>query len=233
MANKKHIIALAGYAAVGKDTIADLLVEHLGFRKLAFADALRGEVSNAFGIEISYLVHPSTKNNPMPALAMRRAPIGFLAAVSLAHDVVARDRTGRVTAEWLDQPRSPRQIMQWWGTEYRRREHDKYWSRQLFQRVIDCMRDGESRFAITDLRFQNEADIVRALGGQIWQVKRPGIDGTTTAEGTHASATDGSCFAPDVVLSNSHDMRHLQQLVLGEFLSLEAGIAGTTVSVPA
>lgn len=230
---KKHVIALTGYAAVGKDTVADLLVEHLRFRKLAFADSLRGEVSNAFGIELSYLVHPSTKNHPMSALAMRRAPIGFLAAVSLAPGIATRDNAGRIAAEWLDQPRSPRQIMQWWGTEYRRREHEHYWSRQLVKRVLDCMHEGETRFVITDCRFDNEAKTVRGgLGGQIWQIKRPGIDSATTAEGTHVSATDGSSFAPDVVLSNCHDIRHLQQLVLGEFLSLEAGIAGTTVSLP-
>jgi hypothetical protein len=233
MAVKKHVIALTGYAAVGKDTIADLLVTHLGFRKLAFADALRAEVSNAFSIELSYLTHPSTKNHPMTALAMRKAPIGFLAAVALAPGLVTRGSDGQIPAEWLDEPRSPRQILQWWGTEYRRREHEHYWSRQLLQRAIDLMRDGLSRIVITDLRFQNEADTVRCLDGQIWQIKRPGIDGSTTAEGTHVSATDGSELSPDLILTNGHDIRHLQQLVLGEFLSLESGIVGTTVTVPA
>ncbi|ATA54562.1 hypothetical protein CKY39_16110 [Variovorax boronicumulans] len=230
---KKHVIALTGYAAVGKDTVADLLVEHLGFRKLAFADTLRGEVANAFGVELSYLVHPSTKNHPMSALAMRRAPVGFLAAAALAPGLAPRDGADRIAPEWLDQPRSPRQIMQWWGTEYRRREHEHYWSRQLVKRALDYMHHGETRFVITDCRFDNEAKAVRDdLGGQIWQITRPGIDSSTTAEGAHVSATDGSGFAPDVVLSNSHDIRHLQQLVLGEFLSHEAGIAGATVAVP-
>lgn len=230
---KRIVVAMTGFASTGKDTVADLLVEHLRFRKLAFADALRAEVSNAFEIELSYLTHPSTKNHPMSALAMRKAPIGFLAAVALAPGIVPRIGEGRVPNEWLDAPRSPRQILQWWGTEYRRREHEHYWSRQLMQRVLDHMRDGESRFVITDLRFKNEADTVRALDGKIWQVKRPGVTAETTSEGTHASATDGSAFSPDVILNNMHDIRHLQQLVLGEFLSLESGIVGTRVEVPA
>ncbi|QNK67832.1 hypothetical protein [Variovorax sp. PAMC26660] len=169
----------------------------------------------------------------MSALAMRKAPIGFLAAVAMAPGTAPRDSEGRISAEWLDQPRSPRQILQWWGTEYRRREHEHYWSRQLLQRATDLMRDGVSRIVITDCRFQNEADTVRRLDGKIWQIKRPGINDATTSEGSHVSATDGSEFSPDLILTNSHDIRHLQQLVLGEFLSLESGIVGTTVTVPA
>ena len=230
---KKHVIALAGYASVGKDTVADLLVEHVQFRKLAFGDALRGEVSNAFGIEISYLTHPSTKHHPMSALAMRRAPRAFLAAVLLAVPGIPRTSAGMPTDEWLDQPRAPRQILQWWGTEYRRSENSHYWARQMQQRVLDYMHEGEHRFVITDCRFENEAATVRMLGGWIWQITRPGIDSSTTAEGGHVSAVSGAEFQPDIVLANSYDVRHLQQLVLGEFLSLEAGIAGATVTVPA
>lgn len=230
---KKQIVALTGYAGVGKDTIADILVAHLGFRKVAFADALRAEVADGFGVETIHLSHPSTKNHPMTGLSLRRAPRGLLAAVALSGIEIPRDGTGQPTDEWLDQPRAPRQILQWWGTEYRRATHPHYWSRLLLQRLVDYMRDGETRFVITDCRFQNEADTVRALQGYVWKVTRPGINSTTTSEGSHVSATDGSEFLPDVVLSNRHDVRHLKQLVLGEFLSLETGIAGATVSVPA
>ena len=230
---KKHVLALTGFSGVGKDTVADLLVEHLGFRKLAFADEVRGEVSRAFGVEISYLTHPSTKHHAMSALSMRRAPVGFLAAMSLALGDMPRDPDGSIAAEWLDKPRAPRQILQWWGTEYRRTEHSQYWSRKLLQRLLDHMRDGETRFVITDCRFQNEADTVRMADGQIWQITRPGITSATTPEGNHVSATDGSQFSPDLIIANNHDVRHLQQLVLGEFLSLESGIRGATVTVPA
>lgn len=35
------IVGLSGYAFSGKDTVADILVDELGFRKASFADALR------------------------------------------------------------------------------------------------------------------------------------------------------------------------------------------------
>ena len=218
MSNGKHIIALAGYAGTGKDTVADLLVAHRGFRKLAFADALRAEVVEAFGVDPAHLVHPVTKNHPMSALAMRRAPIAFVVSVWLATEP-GRDQ--RVPTAWLEQPRTPRQILQWWGTEHRRAQDANYWERRLVRRVTQHLREGERRFVIADCRYPNEANAVRVLGGQVWQVTRPGIDGATTAEGGHASANDGSAFRPEVVISNRHDIGHLQQLVLAEFAGRE------------
>lgn len=228
---KQHVIALTGYAGTGKDTVADLLAMHFGFRKLAFADALRGEVAEAFGLDIAYLVDQRLKNEPLSALAMNHAPLGFLGAVALSVGNEARTPAGLVSDEWLAAPRSPRQVLQWWGTEYRRRQSTRYWSSILSHRVSAARRDGETRFVITDCRFDNEADTVRAMGGVIWQVKRPGIDGATTAEGAHASATDGSQFKPDAVINNKHDLRHLQQLVLSEFVAREIGIDAAKVTV--
>ena len=228
---KQHIYGLTGFAGVGKDTVADLLVTHCGFRKLAFADELRGEVAQAFQIDLVYLTHPSTKNKPMGALAMRNAPIEFRNAV-LAAFVDAR-MVNQLDIAWFDAPRSPRQIMQWWGTEYRRAKEPRYWTRKLLERVVYHQRDGESRFVVTDCRFANEVDTVLAMGGQIWQITRPGIDASTTAEGQHISATDGAAFKPEAVIANAHDIRHLQQLVLSEFFARETGIPSAKVTVSA
>ena len=51
---RTHIIGLTGFAGAGKDTVADLLVAHARFRKLAFADALRaGMPIQAGDVEVS------------------------------------------------------------------------------------------------------------------------------------------------------------------------------------
>lgn len=217
-----HLIALTGHAGVGKDTIADLLCAHARFRKLAFADALRGEVSNAFDISLADLCTPYLKNVPTVALRMRRAPHDFLAAVILSLSAAAPDHRTPLSDEWLDEPRSPRQILQWWGTEYRRAQSPRYWTEQLIKRLADYRREGETRFVVTDVRFDNEAHALRMAGAVLWQVIRPGHDGT--AEGGHVSATDGSRFNPEVVVTNALDVRQLQDMVLGEFISRELGL---------
>lgn len=221
---KQHIYGLTGFASVGKDTIADLLVTHVHFRKLAFADALRAEVSSAFDVGMAPLTHAHLKGIPLDAFAMKRAPSAFVAAVALALRIVPDHA-------WLDEPRSPRQILQWWGTEYRRAQDPRYWTRRLLERVVYHQRDGELRFVITDCRFANEVDTLLSMGGELWQITRPGIDATTTAEGQHVSATSGALFKPSTVICNSHDLKHLQQLVLSEFVSRETGVPSAWMPV--
>lgn len=228
---KNHIIGLTGFAGAGKDTVADLLVAHFYFRKLSFADALRSEVSQAFGIEVVHLEHPSTKNEPIAALAMRKAPRPFLAAVALSVGNEGRSASGFLADGWLDKPRSPRRIQQWWGTEYRRAVDPHYWTRVALDRITQMGRNGTGRFVLTDVRFANEADMVHSAGGAVWKISRPGLDASSTPEGAHSSVTDGEKFGPSVVINNCHTLQHLRELVLGEFLMLETGIDGATVTV--
>lgn len=227
---RSQIIALTGYAGVGKDTVADLLVRYMGYRKLAFADALRAEVSEGFGVELSYLTHPSTKHQPMAALSMRRAPRDFLAYATI-NIAVPREPDGRIAADWLDAPRTPRQILQWWGTEYRRSQQPSYWTALMRLRLLRWMSRGETHFVVSDCRFANEVDTLLALGARLWQITRPGIDASTTPEGPHASATDGAAFKPDLVITNSQDIPHLQHQVLGAAAAVHRGLPGAQVSV--
>ncbi|QGW82956.1 hypothetical protein [Variovorax paradoxus] len=219
---KQHIIGLSGWAGSGKDTVADLLVAHAHFRKLAFADALRAEVADAFGLTLKELATPHLKSTPNTALRMRGAPRDFLAAVVLSLSVAAPDHRTPLSDEWLDLPRTPRQILQWWGTEYRRSQHGRYWTRALLSRLVEYQRNGEKRFVITDVRFDNEADTLRTAGGTIWQVTRPGYCGE--GENAHVSATNGTRFQPEAVIANLHDVRHLQGLVLTEFIARDFGL---------
>ena len=70
---------------------------------------------------------------------------------------------------------SPRQIMQRFGTEVGRTIFEDTWT-QALQQDLDMMRaNGLTRFVIDDLRFENEAQWVRANGGHVYELARAGI----------------------------------------------------------
>lgn len=181
------LIALCGAAGAGKDTVADMLPA----RKLAFADTLYAEVAEAWRLPESELRCRGTKELPTKALAL----------LECQNDEFVVDM--HMTDGWTE-PRSPRQILQWWG-DYRRAQDPDYFVRIAEQHALN----GFGPCVITDVRFPNEAAMVRQLGGQIWQIRRPGYEAGGTG---HASDTDGSEFEPDRVIYNlglAEDMRHV------------------------
>lgn len=58
------IIGLSGYAQVGKDTVANYLVENYGFTKVSFADPIR---------EALYTLNPYVRVGDMPPTALANA----------------------------------------------------------------------------------------------------------------------------------------------------------------
>lgn len=226
MTHHTQVIGLTGPMGSGKDTVADLLTTHCGAHKLAFADALRGEISDAFNIETVFLTRRETKEHPLSALA----PVHCLDTAFVGRMIIQHQQFNDDVLD-LNTPRSPRQIMQWWGTEYRRALEPGYWVRKAAQRIRYMHQTLAARLiVITDVRFDDEAELVRALGGQIWQIKRPGCEVGSTA---HVSEVTGEGFEPNQVINNDHDLRHLQQLVLGGWAARAWGLPGVRVEVPA
>ena len=61
----KQILLLSGYARSGKDSVANLLEEEMGYRRFAFADALKEMVSTLTGIPVA-LFHSQQKDSVIP-----------------------------------------------------------------------------------------------------------------------------------------------------------------------
>lgn len=218
------IIALTGLAGAGKDTTADVLVNYARFTKLAFADPLRAEVAAAFDIEArtGILEDRATKEQPHDALALRHCRnFCFIGAVAIATHAT-------VNSQWLDQPRSPRQILQWWGTEYRRAEDPQYWIKAMASRINVRREGGHQRFVLTDCRFPNELAYVRSAGGKLWRVLRPGL---AAVEGAHASATSLQLEQADLDLANDGMPDQLRSQVLQQWWATDSGIPAARLRV--
>jgi hypothetical protein len=191
------LVALCGLHGAGKDTVADALPA----RKLAFADVLYREVAEAFGVTVAELKCRETKevaSERLKTLSCKNRQFGFYVQ-GVAHGSPAL-------------PRSPRQILQWWG-DFRRAQDPDYFTGRTREAVEFAGYQGQP-VVITDCRFPNEAAMVRQLGGQIWQVVRPGHNPPCNG---HASENDGTDFKPDVVIVNDGSLDDLKEKALKEF----------------
>lgn len=185
------VIGLCGAAGAGKDTAASLMD---GYRAIAFADALYQEVAQAFGVTVEWLKRREFKEDPQWELTGAECnDDGFCFHM---------EAMGVFDAGTCS-PCSPRQILQWWG-DYRRAQDADYFVKIMYRGPLHTRGD----FVITDVRFANEAALIRQLGGEIWQIVRPGV----AAGGTgHKSDTDGSDFAPDRVIVNDGSLEDLRK----------------------
>ena len=210
MNNILTIVGLAGRAGAGKDTCADVLVSRHQFTRLAFADALRREILEGFWTDPA-LFTVDLKEIPTPALAIGRCNDGLFIKRMVA--------LGFHPAE----PRSARQIMQLWGTEYRRNQDEHYWTKRLTQTIDRLWSEGHDRFVITDVRFPNEAHRVRQLGGKLWLIRRATAD---AVKASHASEQLVESLLPDVVLRNNSTLAALDLSVSMALKQQDGGTHG-------
>lgn len=96
------------------------------------------------------------------------AAVSAITGMSVA-ELQDRDQKER-NLSWL--PVSPRRLLQTLGTEWGRQTiHPEIWVLSTFRWIE---KSEAPLVVITDVRFPNEAEAVRARGGVVWRVNRPG-----------------------------------------------------------
>jgi hypothetical protein len=173
------LIGLTGAVGAGKDSAANVL-QAAGFQRLAFADALRIEVAEAWSVDLQLLTERRTKEATTPLLA-----------VGGARNARWIEWAVRVRGWSLTLPRSPRWAMQQWA-DFRRAERQDYWVRHVMhwveqQRRIAERRGGQPLAVITDVRLPIEAQAIQQAGGYIVRVHRPDLPAMADDTATHNS----------------------------------------------
>jgi hypothetical protein len=106
---------------------------------------------------------------------------------------------------------SARHMMQTLGTEWGRAcIHPDFWvmiARAETQRIMVY---GGS-VVIDDVRFPNEAAMIRNLGGELWRIERPGI----AYSGDHSSEGGLEGITPDRVIVNDGTIDQLKEKIYG------------------
>ena len=142
----KLVIGLCGLSGHGKDTIADFLVEQQ-FKRVSFAGLLKDVVGLLFSWDREMLEGRTPESRAF------------------------REQVDPYWSAKLGMPGlTSRKVLQLWGTEVVRQGwHADMWMLALERQI---QTSGHDKFVITDCRFENEMQMVKRLGGQIWHVQR-------------------------------------------------------------
>ncbi len=143
--NLSKIIGISGRKYSGKDTLGDYLVKHHGYIRLAFADALKEATKNIFGF---------------------------------TDEQVYGDKKEEVDPFWNI---SAREVLQFLGTNIFRNNikeilpnvGNDLWIYVVKRKILQKLEeDQNAKFVITDVRFPNEVEFIKSMGGMTIKLKR-------------------------------------------------------------
>lgn len=174
------LIGLMGQKRSGKDTVALHLVGRHGFARVAFADRLKAAALD---------LNPYAGMVPTPG------------ALAPWHPTRLRDVVDARGWEGAKEIPEVRRTLQRLGVAMRNVQHDVW--------VAATMRDvyaAGDDVVVTDVRFPNEAEMVRKMGGYLVRVDRPGLPD----DDGHVSEHAWRSIVPDFVVNNDGDLEDLR-----------------------
>lgn len=192
------IIALTGKAGAGKDSVADVLVAEYGFRRTAFADALRGCV-----LDLDPLVPLTGSMDP--------ETVGDVDIMRLSRliEIYGWDQAKRMFPE-------VRRLLQRFGTEVVRER----WPTAWVDIVLDQVSASPDSWVVTDCRFPNESVAIKGVGGFVVEVVRPGYDEAAAAG--HSSENGLPRDSIDRVIRNDGELSDLTYKIADVMAALRA-----------
>jgi hypothetical protein len=142
----RKIIGICGFIGSGKGTVGDILVEEYGYTKLSYADRLKDVAAIMFSWDRALIEGDTVEGRQW------------------------RDTPDEWWSNELGYDLTPRLVMQRVGTDCMRQGlDDRVWTLIVKQTL---QANPDTNYVIPDVRFFNERDLVREMGGQVWRVKQ-------------------------------------------------------------
>lgn len=177
-------IAFIGKARSGKDTAGARLVQHYAFTRLAFADPLK-----RMALQVDPLI-------PMKHLDSHAR---LSACVAAAGWEDAKDRWPEI-----------RRVLQYMGQTVRELDPD-FWVRMLMDKA-KAAEGWNMPVVVTDCRYRNEAETLRAAGFRLVRIKRH-TGRTVSMTAQHPSETELDGYPCDDTIINAGSVFDLNTAV--------------------
>lgn len=196
------IIGLAGAKRSGKNTVAKFIAEELGdkydVKEWSFAEDLKKSAVAALGI----LNHAE--------------PVLFADWIKEEGTILLQNKSGKTVNKL-----SGRAFLQYYGTEAHRDIFgDNFWVDNLLWKIEQADGHANPLDVITDVRFQNEAERIKRLGGSIIKIRRDEVESSGDTHASEIPLPDE--LVDETILNNGSldDLKHATELavnlILGE-----------------
>lgn len=226
----KPIIGIAGKAQSGKGSLAQALagrLTELGYtpQVLAYAEGIKQECMEFLGqigapaSREHFYGHAGYKNSWFPIAEPHEALLRHPRFQEYLDTYCQKLFVGAGFYGSLDPQEAPgmhigqyRTLMQWWGTEYRRRDDDRYWVNQLNAIMADPDNPHDV-FIIEDLRHCVEYTDLVLQDATLIKVVRPDL--TCCPNSSHSSETSLDGLHEDAwneVVQNSGTLEEFHRL---------------------
>lgn len=206
-----RLLGISGLKTSGKDTTAKAVAAALpdqNVQRVAFADKLKELAALAFGVEDDLIARMDYAKEHW-TIKIHGEP---------EQDIGVGDFEYLSDSFWI----SGRAYLQNIGQAARKVFQDGFWVDQILppltghslfttldqQHHLQHFYPGVDVLCVTDVRYPNEADRVHELGGEVWEIIRPG----TESDG-HSSEIPLESSKVDMAVYNGYTIEELYQVV--------------------
>jgi hypothetical protein len=231
---RKILIGLGYRPLVGKSTIAKAIAEKYGFNTFSFSSEIVKDIEVARQSGVNEMVLWIWKNE----MHVGGDVVNFgetewlevLATVNairkLNPEVVSNVGMLAVRVALLTENKA---FLQLWGTNYRRKLDPGYW----VTKMIDYYNKSEVGVVVENVRFLNEVEAIKKLGGYVAEVRRVTKDGEPIALevndrlGAHLAENELAGYSFDKVIYNYEN--DLERTLKEVFEWVDSLVGGSTV----